>query len=478
MRRLHALPLLAALAALAACGDPPGVRPGADVLLVVVDTLRADALSCYGNPRPTTPALDRLAARGARFEECLAQAPNTATSHATLFTGLHPWAHRVANLTSLELGTPGLPDAFETLAERFRAAGYRTVAVTDGGPLGTTWNLCQGFDVLEARYEGARAKVDAALRALDRRGDEPLFLFVHTYQVHMPYAPPEGFVERFDPGYEGPLTAAVAEVRAARARGEEPNDGKLLLRDRARFAERDLVHLRALYDAELAYTDGELARLLERVEREGGFVVAVTSDHGEEFLEHGELGHVQLHRETLRVPLLLALPDGAWAGTVVAEPVGLVDLFATLCEAAGLPAAAGDSRSLLPLLAGRRRAELPLFAETTEHLYADRPHPWRRAVRSGGSTYLSEIPCGPGGEARGDAAARLYDAADPGEERELLAAGGASARARAEGLAALLERHLERQAELRRAVGEAAASFAPPGPETAAELRALGYAGR
>jgi hypothetical protein len=214
--------LLAALAALcaASCGGGDADRP--DVLLVVVDTLRADGLSCYGNPRATSPNLDRLAAEGARFEEVLAQAPNTATSHATLFTGLAPAAHGVANLSLDNTSTAGLPDAFETLAERFAEVGYRTVAITDGGPLGTSWNLDQGFEEHHGEYEGVAAKVDRALEVLGRpRTGRPLFLFLHTYQVHQPFAPPPGFVERFDPDYAGPLVDAVEEVRKLRAAGGE-----------------------------------------------------------------------------------------------------------------------------------------------------------------------------------------------------------------------------------------------------------------
>ncbi len=447
---------------------------------MIVDTLRADALSCYGNPLRTSPHLDRLAERSARFAECFAQAPNTATSHATLFTGLHPWTHRVANLTSFEQGTPGLPDAFETLAERFSRAGYRTAAFTDGGPLGRTWNLCQGFEVLEARYEGVRAKVDAVLAFLDARDlahdARPLFLFVHTYEVHVPYVPAEEWIERFDPDYEGPLVDALAAIRAERAAGRERQpDAKLLLRERARFTPRDWEHLRALYHAEVAYTDQELARLFERLGDET--ILAVTSDHGEEFLEHGEVGHVQLHRETLHVPLLLSLPGAFGAGVVVSEPVGLVDLHATLLEAAGLPTGGGDSRSLLPLLRGERDPARALFAETTEHLYSDRPTPWRRSVRFGGQAFFSTrtAPDDPQ-----SARISLFDLArDPTESNDLLAGPQPSSRvaAQAAHAQALLESHLATASKLRDAVaaGRELDGLAAADAELARELEALGY---
>ncbi len=457
------------------CGAEPGVRTRADCLLVVVDTLRADALSCYGNTRETSPNLDRFAEVAARFDECLAQAPNTATSHATLFTGLHPWAHRAANLTSLEDGTPGLPPAFETLAERFEAAGYQTAAFTDGGPLGRSWNLCQGFGVLEARYEGVRAKVDGALRFLDEgRDGRPLLLFVHTYQTHLPYAPPKEWVERFVPDLDGPLAAAVAAIRASRARGELQTDGRLMLRDRERFTARDMRHLRALYDAEVAYTDHELARLLDAVGPD--WVVAVTSDHGEEFGEHGELGHVQLHRETLRVPLLLRLPDGLGAGETISVPVGLIGLHETLLEACGLAPSGTGSRSLLGLLRGEREPMRTLFAETTEHLYAKRKLAWRRSVRFSGRALLAER-ADPGEPAT--EVLTLYElGSDPAEARNLLAtaAGSGSSRFVEEGRS-LLQEHLADQVELRIAVvgNRPLVHVIEPGEDTARELRALGY---
>ena len=465
----------------AACGGEPGIAVNADVLLVIIDTLRADGLSCYGNPRATSPNIDAFAALSARFDECLAQAPNTATSHATLFTGLHPWTHRVANLTSLEDGTPGLPPAFETLAERFQGAGYQTAAFTDGGPLGRTWNLTQGFEILEARYEGVQAKVDQVLAFLDARSDErPLFLLVHTYQVHLPYAPPGEWVERFAAGYEGPLREALAEIRAQRAAGGEIQpDGKLMLEDKGSFDERDWEHLRALYDAEIGYTDHELARLLDVTQGSGvlaNAVVAITSDHGEEFREHGRVGHVQLYRETLRVPLILRLPDGLGRGRVVGEPTGLIDVFATLLEAAGIaPPAYVESRSLLPTLRGERVTERPLFAETTEHLYArGRSLEWRRSVRASGSSYLSTRaqPDDPTSETTA-----LFDLEqDPLEERDRL---GPSADARSEALARevarLLAEHLLAQEALRVELGRSAAYVVPADDELARELRALGY---
>ena len=472
---------LAALALLSCTTGEPS-QSSRDVLLVIVDTLRADALGSYGSELGTSPNLDRFAQSATRFANCYAQAPSTATSHATLFTGLYPWSHRVANLTSVESGTPGLPPVFETLAERFSAAGYQTAAFTDGGPLGRTWNLCQGFELLEGRYEGVRAKVDRALHWLRTERDErPTFMLVHTYQVHLPYVAPPEWVERFAGGYEGPLVSALADIRAARADGGEAQpDGQRLLRDRQSFTERDWRQLRALYDAEVAYTDDVLEELLSETRAEGalaGAIVAITSDHGEEFGEHGDWGHHQLYRETLHVPLLVRFSSGTGAGLVVDEPVGLIDLFASLLDAAALQQpAVSDSRSLMPLVTGGRRAELPLFAETTEHLYAERQVPWRRAVRVGNSTYLSSLdnPEDPASDS-----ARLFDASSDPEEQSDLLTGGSLGRESVQVRTAreLIEKHLRDAIERRLELldGRPATYVLPPDSELGRELQALGY---
>jgi arylsulfatase A-like enzyme len=490
--------------------EPPSPGPGPrgpNVLLVVIDTLRADALSCYGNPRPLSPHLDALAADAALFEEAVSQAPTTAPSHATLFTGLQPWAHRVSNFLERGRVIGGMSPAFETLGERFAAAGYHTVAITDAGPLSGPWDLMQGFQLVAARYEGVQAKVAQALRALNKRDPgRPMFLFLHTYSVHQPFVPPVEWEQRFAGGYEGVLKGAVERARQAESvrTGPEP-DWNALMREQKSFTDEDRAQLRRLYEACVAYTDDVLAHVWRRLEERGEldqWVIAVTSDHGEEFGEHGSWGHSQVYRETVHVPLVLRVPGPGGTGGVlgrgrrIAQRVGLIDLYPTLLEAAGLPPGAhATGRSLVPLLLGETLPDRTYFAETTEHTYEwgkQRNAPWWRSARLGADALMSTVRYG-------EDKLELFDhALDPREAAAVwrgslpagtppagapagdAAAGDPAAGQRAMALHAAIERHLAEQEQLRAAVlagGPAAPEPVQLDAEALKTMKALGYTG-
>ena len=463
--RLPFAPLLA----LSACGPEPAAPP---TLVVSLDTVRADALSCYGGERADTPALDALAADGIRFANVLASSPNTAPSHATLFTGLPPLAHRVANVASARLGTPALAPGFVTLAERFADEGYETIALTDDGPLGTGWNLLQGFEIQRIRYQDVERKVDAARRYLTERDDErPPFLFLHTYQAHQPFVPPLEFEERFAGGYDGPLAARVAGLRE-RSTGELENDGQVLLEGRASFTDADVRYLESLYLAEVAYTDRVLGRWFERLLSgpEGeSWMVSVTADHGEEFGEHGHFGHSQLYVETLRVPWILRMPKGRLAGTVFEPEVGLVDVAATLLDAAGLAPTTGvPPRSLLPYVAEDLAPDRPRFASTTEHLLLGATVAQRTAVRTDADALLRR-------ERSGDLERleRYERSADPLERRPITQSGDERAE---RGMTRLLDEHLAESAALGTALlGSTELHLSTTAPETLRQMQALGY---
>ena len=307
-----------------------------DVVLVTLDTVRADRMDFLGSTRGLTPALDALARDGVVFEHACSQAPLTTVSHATILTGTQPAFHQVQ-----DFGLP-LPPSVPYLPAALKAAGYVTAAFVGSivldpkGPIAPGFD--RGFDAYDAGFERRRDGADPyrtkerrgaevvarALAWLDRRGAGPFFLWVHLYDAHDPYDPPEPFASRF---------------------------------------------ARAPYDGEIAGVDAAAGRLLEGLRARGvldGALVVVASDHGESLGEHGETTHgVFLYEATIRVPLLLRLPGGAEAGRRVAARVSLVDVAPTVLEAVGLQVPeAMQGRSLLALARGAREAERASYAES------------------------------------------------------------------------------------------------------------------
>ncbi|MCH2173117.1 sulfatase [Myxococcota bacterium] len=344
-----------------------------DIVLVSIDSLRADHLGCYGYEPETSPTLDALAELGARFENAMSTTSWTLPSHAALFTGMFDTTHGLVD-NGLRLH-PG----HTTLAETLRGAGYQTAGFFGGPYLHPTFGLGQGFDFYRscmtriasdvsgadvrdaARAEDGGAHADVTgpetVRAvsewLDGVDERPFFLFVHLWDVHYDYIAPPEYVQRFDPDYAGDL------------------DGLDLMgnpRIHAGMAKRDLEHLIALYDAEIRFTDDVMAQLLAALERAGRLassIVVVTADHGEEFFEHGSRGHAQtLFDEVLRVPLLISSPGRIPAGQVIEDPVQLVDVMPTLLGLAGVSIPAGvQGRDLTPLLMGEPLPTEPALVE-------------------------------------------------------------------------------------------------------------------
>ncbi|MEM6453856.1 MAG: sulfatase-like hydrolase/transferase [Acidobacteriota bacterium] len=397
-------------------------RPAA-VVVVTLDTTRADRLGSYGWPHARTPNLDALAARGTRFARVDTAVPITMPSHSTLFTGRFPPRHGVRDNALFTL-----PDDEITLAERFQQAGWTTAAVTAAAVVDRRYGLAQGFDVYDDDLSGANtsappgtafvertadAVTDAALAALDGL-EPPFFLWVHYFDPHHPYEPPAGF--------------------------------------------RDLGGPTPDYDGELAFVDAQLKRLLDALP--ANTLIAAIADHGEMLGEHGEPTHGLLLRSgARRVPWLLAGP-GVPVGRTVDTLVRTADLAPTLAGLAGLPAASAapaserDGRDLHRLLAGGGEpGETPLsYTESFLPYYA---HGWYppRALSDGATLYVH----GP--------KPRFYD----------LQTGAAASAQNADAWAKRLRDFLAARGEtLDEGAAPAARSIAP---EEAAKLRALGYLG-
>lgn len=359
---------------LAACGTHAPVRP--NLVLLVLDTARADRFSCYGYARPTTPAVDALAARGILFREARSVAPWTLPAHASMFSGLPPRDHGATwaafsepetaplrELVARELA-PARPERM--LAARLAAEGYRCVGFSPNPWVARSKGLALGFDefhelwrdeeraafdqpkpadALAATLSGATVRGVRRMLA-ERDAEQPFFLFVNLLDAHFPYEPPEPFRARL-----GGTDAAVARVQQGGRRAE-----LAMIAGAAPFPREELS---ALYDGELATADHFVGELVAALEEAGVFddtLVVVTADHGEQLGEEGRWSHqLSVSEELLHVPLVLKLPHGARAGEVRDDPLASnLDVYATLLAAAGIEPPPGLSRDLLaPTVAPR-----------------------------------------------------------------------------------------------------------------------------
>ena len=375
-------------------------RPrGRAVVLVSIDTLRRDHVSVYGYEHRTTPGLERFAAEGIVFDDAVSTSSWTLPAHASLLTSLYPSAHGGTGVdVAIHDGLPAIPGIL-------REQGFFTQSVVTQIYLSKKYGLGAGFDALHWMQEARASEVtDRAIKFLASHHHDDFFLFLHYFDPHFHYEPPPPFDREFDPDYEGNVTGNYWEFREL-ADTLEPHD---------------LDHILALYDGEIRYVDHELDRFfdeMKRLERFDDALIVVTSDHGEEFLEHGRFGHPsQLYEELIRVPLLLKLPGGETGGRRVSRQTSLIDVAPTMLDILDLPIPSGfqgtnllakpeESRSLVWSEVGRPSGTPPyqvsvrrgaggpklIFKEgpsTIEHveLYALGDDPWETTDRSAENT--------------------------------------------------------------------------------------------
>jgi choline-sulfatase len=409
-----------------AAAAPAAPAPRANILVVTIDTLRADRVGAYGARRPPTPVMDRLAAEGALFEQAVAQAPMTRLSHASILTGLYPFQHGIRDNFA-----PPLAAAHRTLAEMLKASGYATGGFVGSFILNTQSGLGRGFDEFDDTF-GSGEKNSAFFTDYQRRAGDvealagkwiekasasgrPFFTWVHFYDPHSPYAPPPPYATRY---------------------ADHP------------------------YEGEIAYTDEVLGRLFARLQRLGVWdrtVVVVTADHGESLGEHGEEEHgFFIYDAVVRVPLIVRYPGKIARGVRVKTEARSVDLVPTVLDLAGLPPVASlPGRSLLPDASGVRRSAAPAYSES---LFPRIHFGWSelRSIQLDGWKYI-QAP-----------RPELYDLAnDPGERTNLYAAEGR----RAAGLRSRLLDTMGGSAES----AVVADSTAKLDPATLQRLAALGY---
>ena len=355
--QLGALACATCLSVLSACApstEGAGGQP-ADVLLVSLDTLRADRLSCYGSPRDTTPFLDGLAERGVRAAQALSPSSQTAPSHMSLFSGLHPLGHGVKNVSAGADECFRIANSRTTLPELLAEADYTTAIFSDGGNVLPNMGFDRGFESRRFVLGEVRATLESVrqwLGGVDE--DEPVFLFFHTYTTHSPYLPPRGYRGRYtDSAYRGEFRRRYEQLEGKprletftlAARFLDPFEG---------MGDRDVEFLSNLYDETVAFADditGRLFSAFDQFRDLDNTLTIVLSDHGEEFFEHGSLGHKRgLYRELVHVPLLM---NGPGLGPhVIEEPLDLTGLLATVTEFLGLEVPQDVAPSFLPALRG------------------------------------------------------------------------------------------------------------------------------
>jgi arylsulfatase A-like enzyme len=408
------------------------------VLLVSIDTLRRDHVGAYGYGRPTTPRLDALSRTGILCEDAVSPSSWTLPAHLSMLTSADPAAHGGVDMDH------GFNRRLPTLPATLRKAGFATRAVTSHLYVSAVYGVDDGFDHLDFHQDRKATDVaDRAIALLDRLGDRPFFVFLHFYDPHWHYDPPERTLRLFERSYGGTLTGLWQDFSK---------------RDRAGLTPADLDHLRALYDGEVRYTDDEVGRVLDHMKARGldrGTLVIVTSDHGEEFLEHGSWEHQKtLYEEVIRIPLIAAGPGVSPRR----EPrqATLLDVAPTILAWAGVaPAGPLQGSSLLSPLPDREA-----YGETDHGALRTR----KLFLRSsqGGSKAIFTMPS----KGEGVTAEEWYDlAADPAETR--------AAPPRSDVAEAVRRRTLERwRAGRARGAGAPSVDLTPDQRE---RLRALGY---
>lgn len=358
---------------ISAGNDSKGAAPF-NVILVSLDTLRYDHLGCYGYHRPVSPNLDRMAKESLMFDYAYAQASFTLPSHASLLTSLFPSIHGGEDLKGGRM-SPGITFLAEVLADH----GINTAAFTGGGLISHEFGFHEGFDVyceldpLGDKFEdrkvadrfrladGSAGSQDLALQWIEDHKDQPFFFFLHTYMVH-DFSPPADLTHAFNEGETRDLSLGMNTLSYLRQHFlKKP------------VPERELAYCINMYDATIKAADDMIGALMDRLERLGikdRTLVMVTSDHGEEFQDHGGLLHgCTLYEEMIRIPLIMHVP---WLDSAppVEQPVSHVDIMPTILDLLKIDYdGLMQGRSILPLLHGKEIPDRPVYAEVSLPTY-------------------------------------------------------------------------------------------------------------
>ncbi len=298
---------------------PDAERPG--IVLISLDTLRADGLGCYGSPEAASPVLDALSRDAILFENEMIQLPGTLPSHISIFTSLYPKQHGVYPPDRM------LHKNIRTLPEIMQSAKFSTAGFTEGGYMNGDYGFRRGFDVFRDDIRHWPVILNNGIQFLTHHQDKPFFLFMHTYSIHDPYQPPDIFKQIY---WNTPYIPSF-----------QPTGLNLTAVNRGRktVTSRDIDYFKSLYTAEIRFTDAELERFISFLKKTGLWdrtLLIITSDHGEEFLEHGKLVHEQIYNQLLHVPLIVKPPKWPYRHCVP-ELVESIDIMPSILRFAGLP---------------------------------------------------------------------------------------------------------------------------------------------
>lgn len=323
--------------------NPENTPP--NVILVSIDTLRADHLGCYNYPKNTTPNIDSFTDDCIVFTKCFAQCSSTLSSHSSMLTSLIP-SHHGASFYRKD----PLPKKIVTMAERLKKNGYKTASFNDGGQIDPKFGLNQGFNTYKSnknkydRYSFLNI-VKQGIMWLEKNSNEKFFLFLHTYETHSPFTPKESYLKLMEIDYAGDLPKNTTKSIIRRI-----NSGKL------EITEADRLHILNTYDAEIRSVDDSFQYFLDYLKRMKLYdnsIIIFTSDHGEEFNEHGIMAthsHT-LFNELLYVPLIIKLGRSEYSSTKIHEMVRSVDILPTVLDILNLDSRSQmDGVSLLPMI--------------------------------------------------------------------------------------------------------------------------------
>ncbi|MBA7465098.1 2,3-bisphosphoglycerate-independent phosphoglycerate mutase [subsurface metagenome] len=318
---------------------------GPNIILISIDALRADHLSCYGYHRNTSPNIDRLASQGILFKNGFSQATWTLASHTSIFLSQYVWRHNVNSSHTKKR----LPDPCTTLAEILKNENYATAAFTGGGIMSSKYGFNQGFEIYDDGPPGRRrhyeisSHIDKLLSWLESVRNRKFFLFIHTYDVHSPYNPPSPYFDLYTNGYSKGKALKTSEGIIA-----------TFETDASKFTPEEIDYITAVYDGGINYVDDQLGKIFEKLDQLGiddNTIIIVTADHGEAFKEHGKLAHCHKpYIEEIHVPLIMRGP-GIPKNRIYENFVQHIDIVPTILEILNIPQRKEmQGKSLLPLM--------------------------------------------------------------------------------------------------------------------------------